>query len=165
MGSVHETDAIADELARSGLRATVGKAMMDTGEGVPARLRETTRASLDESDALARCWSGAADDRLRYAYAPRFVLSCTEALLREVAARVQGGARLHTHASEQLAECALVRQERGQDNIDYFDSLGLVGPRSALAHCVHPTYDPPLVPIFPSHHACRPTHCWVSKPS
>ena len=139
MGTVHETDALADELARSGLRATLGKAMMDTGEGVPARRRETTLASLRESDALAARWSGHADDRLRYAYAPRFVLSCTEALLREVAARVAMGARLHTHASEQLAECELVRELRGLDNISYFDSLGLVGDRSALAHCVHPT--------------------------
>ncbi len=139
MGSVHETDAIADEVSRSGLRATVGKAMMDFGEGVPARLRETTAASLAESDELAQRWTGHADDRLRYAYAPRFVLSCTEALLREVAARVQQGARLHTHASEQLPECALVRKERGMDNISYFHALGLVGARSALAHCVHPT--------------------------
>ena len=139
MGTVHETDALADELAMSGLRATIGKAMMDTGDGVPTRLRETTAASLAESDALQRRWSGAADDRLRYAYAPRFVLSCTEALLREVAARLGAGARLHTHASEQLAECALVRDERGDDNISYFGALGLVGPRSALAHCVHPT--------------------------
>ncbi|MEO6952158.1 MAG: 5'-deoxyadenosine deaminase [Polyangia bacterium] len=139
MGTVHETDALADELGRSGLRATFGKAMMDTGEGVPARLLETTASSLTESDALAARWSGGADDRLRYAYAPRFVLSCTEALLREVAARVAQGARLHTHASEQLAECELVRELRGQDNISYFDSLGLVGERSALAHCVHPT--------------------------
>ena len=139
MGTVHETDALADELAASGLRATFGKAMMDTGEGVPARLRETTASSLAESDALAARWTGRADDRLRYAYAPRFVLSCTEALLREVSARVASGARLHTHASEQLAECELVRELRGQDNISYFDSLGLVGDRSALAHCVHPT--------------------------
>ena len=139
MGSVHETDALADELAGRGLRATFGKAMMDSGEGVPARLREATRASLDDADALQRRWSGAADDRLRYAYAPRFVLSCTEAMLRELAARVRAGARLHTHASEQLDECALVRSERGADNIEYFDALGLVGPRTALAHCVHPT--------------------------
>jgi 5-methylthioadenosine/S-adenosylhomocysteine deaminase len=141
MGSVHETEALADELASSGLRATFGKAMMDTGDGVPARLRETCADSLRDSDALARDWNGAADDRLRYAYAPRFVLSCTEPLLREVAERVRAGARLHTHASEQLAECALVRAERGDDNIAYFGTLGLLGPRSALAHCVHPTRD------------------------
>ncbi len=90
MATVHETDALCDAVAGTGLRATIGKAMMDVGDGVPARLRETTRSSLDESDALRERWHGAADGRLRWAYAPRFVLSCTEALLREVAARVRG---------------------------------------------------------------------------
>src|SRR5205807_530986 len=37
MGTVHEQDALADEVAQSGLRALLGKAMMDLGEGVPAR--------------------------------------------------------------------------------------------------------------------------------
>ena len=141
MGTVHETDALFDAVAATGLRATIGKAMMDDGDGVPARLREETRRSIDESDALAARWHGAADGRLRYAYAPRFVLSCTEELLREVAARVHRGARLHTHASEQFAEIELVRRLRGADNIVYLESLGLAGPRAALAHCVHATED------------------------
>jgi cytosine/adenosine deaminase-related metal-dependent hydrolase len=139
MGTVHETDVLVDALGATGLRATVGKAMMDAGDGVPARLRETTQASLDESDALRARWSGKFDGRIEWAYAPRFVLSCTEALLREVGARVAAGARLHTHASEQLAEIEVVRRERGMDNIAYFDKLGLSGPRATLAHCVHPT--------------------------
>jgi cytosine/adenosine deaminase-related metal-dependent hydrolase len=139
MGTVHEQDALFDALGQTGLRVVGGKAMMDHGEGVPARLRETTRASLDESDRLRRDWEGAFDGRIGYAYAPRFVLSCTEELLREVAARVAEGARVHTHASEQLPEVELVRRERGDDNIRYFDRLGLGGPRATLAHCVHPT--------------------------
>src|SRR5262249_19555886 len=112
----------------------IGKAMMDAGDGVPGRLRESARRSLDESDALAARWHNAASGRLQYAYAPRFALSCTEVLLREVAARVQAGARLHTHASEQLAEIELVRREHGMENVDYLASLGLAGPRAALAH-------------------------------
>jgi cytosine/adenosine deaminase-related metal-dependent hydrolase len=112
---------------------------MDVGDGVPPRLRETTQASLDESDELRVRWSGAADGRIGWAYAPRFVLSCTEGLLREVAARAAEGGRVHTHASEQQAEIELVRRERGDDNIAYFSALGLGGPSVTLAHCVHPT--------------------------
>ena len=141
MGTVHETDALFAAVAATGLRATIGKAMMDAGDGVPPRLRDDTRRAVDESDALAARWDGAADGRLRYAYAPRFVLSCSEELLREVGARVHRGARLHTHASEQEAEIELVRRERGADNIVYLESLGLSGPRAALAHCVHATDD------------------------
>jgi cytosine/adenosine deaminase-related metal-dependent hydrolase len=102
-------------------------------------MREDTRESLRESDALAARWPGTFGGRLRYAYAPRFVLSCTQELLAAVGERVQAGARVHTHASEQLAEIALVRAERGADNIAYFDALGISGPRATLAHCVHAT--------------------------
>ncbi len=139
MGTVHETDTLFDTLGRTGLRATAGKAMMDAGDGVPARMREETRRSLDESDALSARWDGTFAGRMHYAYAPRFVLSCTDGLLREVGARVRGSARVHTHASEQQAEIALVRKERGADNIAYFAALGIGGPRATLAHCVHAT--------------------------
>ncbi len=139
MGTVHEEDPLADEVARCGLRAVLGKDMMDSGDGVPARLCESTRASLDESDALRRRWEGAANGRIGWAYAPRFVLSCSEPLLAEVGARVAAGARLHTHASEQLPEVELVRRERGHDNIEYLARLGLTGERATLAHCVHAT--------------------------
>src|SRR6185369_7285196 len=74
-----------------------------------------------------------------WAYAPRFVLSCSDEMLHEVSARVKAGARLHTHASEQLAEIELVRTERGDDNIAYLARLGLTGERATLAHCVHAT--------------------------
>jgi len=56
MGTVHETDALFDAVAATGLRATIGKAMMDDGIGVPARLHEETRRSLEgRRGCLARC--------------------------------------------------------------------------------------------------------------
>lgn len=146
MGTVRHQDALCQAVAATGLRATVGKAMMDYGDDVPAPLRETTAESLAESDALCQRWHGAADGRLHYAYAPRFVLSCTDALLRGVAERLaqatarSPGAilpRLHTHASEQLDEVAVVRARYGQGNVDALAALGLAGPRAVLAHCVH----------------------------
>src|SRR6185295_11695403 len=88
MGTVHHTDALFEAARDSGLRATIGKAMMDESDpDIPPGLRESTRASLDESDRLLRDWHGRCDGRLQYAYAPRFALSCTGDLLREVAQR------------------------------------------------------------------------------
>ena len=139
MGTVHETDALTDELLRAGLRAVVGKALMDAGEGVPPRLRETTRHALDDADALAARWTGAGDGRIGWAYAPRFVLSCTEELLRAVVERQRRGARVHTHASEQRAEIALVRARLGDDNVAWLDGIGMAGDQVVLAHCVHVT--------------------------
>lgn len=145
MGTVRHQDALCQAVAATGIRATLGKAMMDYGEDLPAPLRETTADSLAESDALCQRWHGAAQGRLHYAYAPRFVLSCSDALLRGVAERLAQATqapvavlpRLHTHASEQLDEVAVVRQRYGQGNIDALAALGLSGPRAVLAHCIH----------------------------
>lgn len=139
MGTVHHHDVVFEVAREAGLRLVSGKAMMDAGDGVPKTLRESTEDSLRESDALRARWDGQEQGRLRYAYAPRFVLSCTEGLLAEVGSRVKAGARVHTHASENARECEVVRRERGKDNIDYLHALGLTGPRATLAHCVHPT--------------------------
>jgi cytosine/adenosine deaminase-related metal-dependent hydrolase len=137
MGTVHWQDEIFAACERAGIRALSGKAMMDRGDEVPAGLRETTRASLDEAAALAARWHGAADGRLRYAYAPRFALSCSEELLRSAAAAARaGGMRLHTHASENRDECAAVRAQTGLDNVAYFDRIGLGGDDTVLAHGV-----------------------------
>ncbi|HEV7555859.1 MAG TPA: amidohydrolase family protein, partial [Kofleriaceae bacterium] len=129
MGTVHHTDEVFAAAERSGIRATIGKAMMDLPDPHgPAGLRETTTASLDESARLIGRWQGAGGDRLRYAYAPRFVLSCTDELLREVGVRARKlGVRIHTHASENQGEIALVRARFGKDNIVVLDELGLLG--------------------------------------
>lgn len=140
MGTVHHTDAVFETVQKVGLRATIGKAMMDAGDGVPARLREDTLRSLDESVALARRWHGAEDNRLRYGFAPRFVLSCSESLLcATVDAARQAGCVIHTHASENQGEMAAVRADRGDDNIAYLHSIGMTGKDVVLAHCVWPT--------------------------
>lgn len=137
MGTVRHTDAIFESARDCGFRLTGGKAMMDAGQGVPAALRETTADSLAESLRLLKAWHGQENGRLQYAFAPRFVLSCTEELLREVAALAKElGVRIHTHASENPTECDLVRQRTGRDNVEYFHDLGLGGPHVTLAHCV-----------------------------
>jgi cytosine/adenosine deaminase-related metal-dependent hydrolase len=137
MGTVHGHDAVFEALARSGLRAISGKAMMDSGEAVPARLRETTRASLDESVRLAKAWSGAASGRLGYAFCPRFILSCTEELLRECAtAAKEHDALVHTHAAEQVEERRAVRDLLGDDDVALLARYGITGERAVFAHGV-----------------------------
>jgi 5-methylthioadenosine/S-adenosylhomocysteine deaminase len=137
METVHDTDAVFDALGLMGLRAVVGKCMMDADPAVPARLLEDTRASIDESVAMAQRWNGRANGRLRAAFAPRFALSCSRELLEEVG-RLSASQQLlvHTHASEHRDEIALVESRTGKRNIHYFDDLGLASPRLCLAHCV-----------------------------
>ncbi len=137
METVHDTDAVFEALEPMGLRAVVGKCMMDADEAVPARLREQTRASIDESLALAARWHGRGQGRLRAAFAPRFALSCSRELLDEVGRLAREGSLLvHSHASENRDEIALVRERTGLSNIEYFAATGLTAPHVCLAHCV-----------------------------
>jgi 5-methylthioadenosine/S-adenosylhomocysteine deaminase len=156
MAPVHHTDAIFVAAERSGIRATIGKAMMDADDPhIPAGLRETTAQSLDESAHLIERWHGAANDRLRYAYAPRFVLSCTDELLREVGVQAKArGVRIHTHASENKGEIALVRERFGKDNIVVLDELGLLGPHTCVAHCIHLSRDERALLAARGAHVC-----------
>lgn len=137
METVHHTERAIRAIERSGIRAHVGKVMMDVGGGVPASLMEDTQASLAESIQLLEKWHGADEGRIRYAFAPRFAVSCTEELLKKVgdAAR-HYGVLVHTHASENEDEIALVMNERGMRNVAYFEHLGLAGPNLILAHCI-----------------------------
>jgi len=138
MGTVRHTDAIFEALAEGGLRAVAGKCMMDAPD-VPEGLAESTEDSLAESLALAERWDGAEGGRLRYGFAPRFVLSCTEGLLATVAREAEArGLWVHTHSSENVEEVALVRaRSGGEGNVAYLARLGVRGPRTVLAHCIH----------------------------
>jgi 5-methylthioadenosine/S-adenosylhomocysteine deaminase len=87
---------------------------------------------------LLRAWHGKANGRIGYCFAPRFALSCTAELLALVAKLAkEHGVMVHTHASENKNECALVEDETGRRNVAYLDSLGLSGSHVVLAHCVH----------------------------
>ncbi len=137
MGTVRHADVLFEEAARSGIRYVGGKCLMDVGQGYPAGLRETTESAIDESVTLCERWHGTADNRLRYAFSPRFALSCSEHAMKMCAANARThGAMLHTHASENAEEIELVRERSGKSNIEYLHSLGLTGPDVVLAHGV-----------------------------
>jgi 5-methylthioadenosine/S-adenosylhomocysteine deaminase len=138
METVHDTDVVFEAVAESGLRATIGKCMMDLDAQVPPRLREETRRSIDESAAIRTRWDGAANGRLHAAFAPRFAVSCTRELLEAVAGLSrQHHALVHTHASESREEIAIVQQATGtRSNIEYLASVQLASSRLCAAHCV-----------------------------
>ena len=138
METVDHTEEVFKVVEETGFRATVGKCMMDKGDDVPAALHEDTDTSIKESLALLEAWQGKAGGRIGYCFAPRFALSCTRELLAQVAQLArERGTLVHTHASENKNECALVETESGLRNVAYLDSLGLIGRHVVLAHCVH----------------------------
>jgi 5-methylthioadenosine/S-adenosylhomocysteine deaminase len=138
METVHDTDVVFEALADAGLRATVGKCMMDADAEAPARLREPTKRSIDESLAIRKRWDGSANGRLRAAFAPRFAVSCSRELLEAVAdLSRRDGVLVHTHASESKTEIDIVRRlSGGYSNLEYLADTGLATPHLCAAHCV-----------------------------
>ena len=138
METVHDTDVVFETLAETGLRASVGKCMMDASDDAPSRLREETRRSIDDSLALKKRWDGAANGRLRAAFAPRFAVSCSRELLESVASLSEREHMLvHTHASESRDEVEVVRRlSGGFSNLEYLADTGLATSRLCAAHCV-----------------------------
>jgi cytosine/adenosine deaminase-related metal-dependent hydrolase len=137
METVHGTAAVFDALAPTGIRATIGKCLMDVRGEAPDRLHQPAQAGVDETLSLQKKWQRAVNGRLRAALAPRFALSCTRELLEaSAAASAAHDLLVHTHASEQRDEIALVRAQTGLENVAYFASVGLATHRLCTAHCV-----------------------------
>ncbi|MGH7150725.1 MAG: amidohydrolase family protein [Planctomycetota bacterium] len=140
MGSVRHYGAVFDEAGRAGLRLVGGKAMMDddAGGAVPEGLRESTRSSIEESLSLCAKWDGAGNGRMRYAFAPRFALSSSPELHREVVLQAAArGALVHTHASENVEEVAAVKRKFGKGNVELLADLGVLEVPCTIAHAIH----------------------------
>jgi 5-methylthioadenosine/S-adenosylhomocysteine deaminase len=140
LGTVHHHDAVFDACVRSGMRVVGGKTLMDTGHGVPRGLRESTKASLADAERLEKRWAKHTSGRVHYAWIPRFILSCSEALIRGAAERAHAsGAALHTHAAEHPGERDAVRKALGDDDVVLLRRWGFKGKRSSVAHGVQLT--------------------------
>jgi len=137
LGTVHHHDVVFDACVRSGIRAVGGKTLMDAGAGVPKRLLERTRRALDDAERLERRWASHPSGRIHHAWIPRFILSCTEGLIRGAAERARAsGAVMHTHAAEHPGERAAVRSALGADDVVLLRRWGFFGPRASIAHGV-----------------------------
>jgi len=157
MGTVRHTEVIGSVLESSGIRAVFGKALMDQGTGVPRGMAETPKAAIEDALAVAARFHGAAGGRLHVSLAPRFILSCSEGLWRDVvAAARERGLVIHTHIAESPREAHEVEAVVGTTAARYFakhdvlserfvgahgiwleeDELSsLAGTRAALVHC------------------------------
>jgi cytosine/adenosine deaminase-related metal-dependent hydrolase len=142
MGTVRHTDAVFRAAEASGMRVTSGNALMDDASTNPPDLRADADESLAETERLAKRWHGAAAGRLGVAYCPRFAVSCTDRLLRSVAERARSnGFLVHTHASENAEEVALVEKRTGKRNVAYLFDAGISGAGVVLAHVIHTDAD------------------------
>jgi cytosine/adenosine deaminase-related metal-dependent hydrolase len=134
---MRHADVLAQTVEESGVRAVVSRLLMDQGEGVPPALIESAARGLEDATAMARRFDGAGLGRLRFALAPRFVLSCSGDLLRQAAARsAEHGWLVHTHLNESRREIAATEKALGVGAVAHFDKAGLLSQRFVAAHGV-----------------------------
>jgi guanine deaminase len=134
-------DAAFRAAEANGIRAILGKVMMDRGTYDPVIEPSTIlHRSLRESADLIGRWHGADGGRLGYAVTPRFAVSCSAEMLRESAALAAStGTWWQTHVSEdpfEIAEVARLHPE-ALDYVDVYDRAGGLGARTVLAHAIH----------------------------
>jgi guanine deaminase len=139
------TDAAFAAAERHGMRAVIGKVMMDRGSYDSAiRPADILERSLRESDDLASRWHGRDGGRLQYAFTPRFAVSCSPDMLRESAALAAShDAYWQTHLAEDPREIQAVRDAfpEARDYVDVYDRAGALGSRTILAHAIHLSAD------------------------
>jgi guanine deaminase len=142
-GAVYEAslDAAFRAAEAHGCRAVIGKVMMDRlryDEVLPDHA--VLDASLRQSADLCARWHGRDGGRLRYAFTPRFAVSCSAEMLRQSARLAAStGAYWQTHLAEDRAETAEVARlfPEARDYTDVYDQAGGLGPRAILAHAIH----------------------------
>ena len=145
MGSVAHTEAVFEAAEELGIRATIGKALMDSGKGVPGALLEKTQTALEGAVRLADEWHGRAGVRLRWAFSPRFLLSASEELFRSAAEEARRrGCVLHTHTAESRKESEEVEEILGKTPFAFLREVDFLGREeiellsrtgTSVAHC------------------------------
>jgi cytosine/adenosine deaminase-related metal-dependent hydrolase len=137
--SVRHTDVAFEAAAELGIRATIGKALMDRREPGTEMFGEDTESALGDLERLISRWHGTADNRLRVAVSPRGPRNATPELWRRgVALASRHGLLLHTHVNENRAQAELVALTGEGRDVFALDSWGALGPSLVMAHCVWP---------------------------
>ena len=138
MGTLRYGEVVFKEMIDSGIRGFSGKCLIDIND-LFADFKSSTKEELNEMTSLAKNFHNTGNGRVKHSFSPRFVLSCTERLLKESKEMMKDypGSIYHTHSSESTDEINEVRKRFRKENIEYFKSIGVLDDQTVLAHCVH----------------------------
>jgi 5-methylthioadenosine/S-adenosylhomocysteine deaminase len=122
--------ATARAVEDAGLRATIGAPLIDVGDAAPeGSIAEVAERGLEEI--------GDARELVRPALAPHAIYTVSEPSLRWIAeASEKRGLPVQIHLSETEEEVTRCVSEHSVRPAQYLDRLGLLGPRTVLAHGV-----------------------------
>jgi guanine deaminase len=130
-------DMLFEEAEKAGLRISSGLVVSD--RNLREDLEVTPEVAYETSRALRDRWHGRG--RLRYAVTPRFSVSCSEAMLDVCKTLLddEPTALFTSHVNESLGEIDFVHRlfPKAHDYTETYESAGLLGEHSVLAHNVH----------------------------
>ncbi len=134
-------DGIARVVQQAGIRACLGKIVMDrpgyAGEQnvMHEGMVEDRRTSIDNTLAMHKKWDGAANGRIRVWFGARTPGSCSKDLYREVSALAkERGMGITVHVGEVRADVEYFRREFDQRAMEYCIDAGIAGPNVLFAH-------------------------------
>lgn len=129
---------LLEALASCGLRSVAGMCLMDEIEALPPGLAAPTAEVLRRTVELGEEFDDREDGLLRYSLNPRFILSATDELWRQIRELSLGRSwPIHTHALEHPEETEAVRTSKnGSDEIEYFLAAGVLDTDLRIAHGV-----------------------------
>ncbi|MEQ1699414.1 MAG: amidohydrolase family protein [Ilumatobacteraceae bacterium] len=142
-GSVHEraTELLAEQCARSGQRAFVGRVAMDHPEGTPEWYRDASpTAGVEASHRSIESIRGAAagSTLVQPIITPRFIPACTDELLAGLGSLAQQtGTLVQTHCSESDWAHHYVLDRHGRSDATVLHEMGLLREGTVLAHGDH----------------------------
>jgi len=138
MGTLRYGEIVLSEMISSGIRGFSGKCLIDINDLYPD-FKSSAKKEISDIISLAKNYHNSAEGRVKYSFSPRFVLSCSEDLLKETKELMKDfpGSIYHTHSSESVNEIDEVRKRFHKENIEYFNSIGVLDDHTVLAHCVH----------------------------
>ncbi len=132
--SIHQeaTELLMKLCKEKGIGAYVGKVNMD--RNAPDSLLEETNKSYEITSYLLK---NDYED-VKSIITPRFVPSCTEALMSRLGELASKGYPVQTHISENENEIEWVKSLHPEEKnyLDVYDKAGLITDKTILAHCV-----------------------------
>lgn len=139
------TAATIEAMLRSGVRAILVRAVMDEGDLVPDCVLEPSDKALGELDKLMGSYEGAiASGMLRIMAGPNTpCLNASTGLIKAIHQFCEHrGLRISAHVAESKEIVDLAKQKYGYGGVvEYLESVGMIQPYVALAHCVHVSED------------------------
>lgn len=136
-------DGIAEAVIESGMRGVLSKIVMDTAtyaskdDWMYSGMKEDRDVSMRQAlDAFDK-WNGAADGRLQVWFGPRTPGGVSPELYREISRLAEErGMGITVHLAEVQADREFLTETYGLRPVEFASEVGLLGPRSVLAHVI-----------------------------